>query len=99
MHSHDGSGSCNSNGIVQTPCPDDEIIQMIRDGVPGTSSGDGLVQCIRKAGSSDVSKYYKAARIYNSGSIAPDGDLAAGCCMHCYASDIANRLTGWVCEN
>ena len=96
MQSHDGSGSCNSNGNVQTPCPNDEIIQMIRDGVIGTSSGDGLVQCLAAAGTSDVSKYYRAARIYNSGSIAPSGDLGAGVATHCYASDIANRLTGWV---
>lgn len=37
-----------------------------------------------------------AARLYNSGSIAPGGDLGAGGSTHCYASDIANRLTGWV---
>lgn len=96
MQSHDGSGSCNNNENIQTPCPDDEIIQMIHDGVAGTSSGNGLVQCLAQAGTSDVSKYYKAARIYNSGSIAASGDLGTGVATHCYASDIANRLTGWV---
>lgn len=96
MQSHDGSGSCNRNGNVQTPCPGDEIIQMIRDGVAGTPSGDGIVQCLAEDGTSDVSKYYRAARIYNSGSIAASGDLGAGVATHCYASDIANRLTGWI---
>lgn len=96
MQSHDGAGSCNQDANVQIPCPTDEIVQMIHDGVAGTSAGDGLVQGLSEAGSSDVSKYYKAARIYNSGSIAAGGDLEAGCCTHCYASDIANRLTGWV---
>jgi len=48
-----------------------------------------------QAGGSDVSTYYKAARIYNSGSIDPSGNLGAGIATHCYASDIANRLTGW----
>ena len=39
--------------------------------------------------------YYKAARIYNSGSIASTKNLGQGIATHCYASDIANRLTGW----
>jgi len=43
-----------------------------------------------------ISRYYKAARIYNSGSIAASGKLEDGIATHCYASDIANRLTGWV---
>lgn len=40
--------------------------------------------------------YLQAARIYNSGSIAPSGNLEDGIATHCYSSDIANRLTGWV---
>jgi hypothetical protein len=39
--------------------------------------------------------YYRAARFYNSGEIDPSGDLGKGSATHCYASDIANRLTGW----
>lgn len=99
MQDHDGSGSCNKasvGGAVSTPCPADEITQMIKDGTSGTSQGDGLQQCISQAACSDVSKYYKAARIYNSGSVDASGDLGAGIATHCYASDIANRLTGWV---
>lgn len=34
--------------------------------------------------------------MYNGGSVDPSGDLGKGCCTKCYASDIANRLTGWV---
>jgi hypothetical protein len=94
MQSHDGSGSCN-NGGVQNPCPASEITQMITDGTAGTSSGDGLKQCIAESGATDVSMYYKAARIYNSGSINSNGNLGAGVATHCYASDVANRLTGW----
>ena len=30
------------------------------------------------------------------GSVDPSGDLGKGISTHCYASDIANRLTGWV---
>lgn len=95
MQSHDGTGSCN-NGAVQDPCPSSEITQMIKDGTTGTASGDGLEQTMSQSGATDVSKYYKAARIYNSGSIASSGDLGAGIATHCYSSDIANRLTGWV---
>ena len=50
---------------------------------------------MQQAGSTDVSQYYKAARIYNSGSVT-DNDLGAGVATHCYAADVANRLTGWV---
>jgi len=95
MQSHDGTGSCN-NGAVHDPCPSDEITQMIKDGSTGTAAGDGLEQTISQSGATDVSKYYKGARIYNSGSIASSGKLEDGIATHCYSSDIANRLTGWV---
>lgn len=40
--------------------------------------------------------YYQAARIYNSGSLADDGDLSSPTkSTRCYVSDIANRLQGW----
>ena len=94
MQSHNGAGTCN-DGSVQDPCPTSEITQMIQDGSAGTSSGDGLKQCLAETSASDVSMYYKAARIYNSGSIDASGNLGAGIATHCYASDIANRLTGW----
>lgn len=97
MQSHDGTGTCNSDGDVQDPCPMSEITQMIEDGTEGTSSGDGLEQCLSESGATDVSMYYKAARIYNSGSIASDGNLDDGNgATPCYSCDIANRLTGWV---
>lgn len=96
MQSHNGKGSCNINGAVQNPCPASEIEQMIRDGTMGTADGDGLQQLIAaNGGSSDAASYYKAARCYNSGSIAANGNLGAGIATHCYASDIANRLLGW----
>jgi len=94
MQSHNGAGTCN-DGSVQNPCPQSEITQMITDGTSGTSSGWGLVDCIAHSGASDVSKYYIAARIYNSGSVAPGGNLGQGGATHCYVSDIANRLVGW----
>lgn len=70
-------------------------MQMVRDGVQGTESGDGLMQLLQQADAEDVSRYYKAARMYNSGSIAQGGNLDAGIATHCYASDVANRLVGW----
>ncbi|KAK5116074.1 hypothetical protein LTR85_009356 [Meristemomyces frigidus] len=82
MQSHNGTGTCNTNnaalslsGTVQTPCPASEIHQQIQDGTAGTSSGDGLEQCLQKQGQTDVSQYYRAARMYNGGSIDPTGDL------------------------
>lgn len=96
MQDHDGAGTCNENGNVQTPCPTGVITQMIREGTAGTNSGDGLANCINQAGTSADQAFYKAARLYNSGSIDGSTRLECGIATHCYASDIANRLTGWV---
>ena len=68
----------------------------ISEGTAGTSSGDGLAQCTNESGTSDVSAFYKAARLYNAGEIHSKGDLGAPGAIGCYASDIANRRTGWV---
>ena len=98
MQSHNGTGSCNRDSVVQDPCPQSEITQMVEDGTAGTSSGDGLVQCITETGVAvgDVSRYYRAARIYNGGVSGYNKDnLGSGCCTLCYASDVANRLRGW----
>jgi hypothetical protein len=126
MQSHNGPGSCNTQGQVQDPvsdilrvayswgvfrssslrpqirnadseffqCPESEIRQMVSDGVQGTPSGDGLVQAMSEAGTSGAQQYYRAARIYNSGSIS-DGVLSVGGSISTYCSDIANRLLGW----
>ncbi|OGE54037.1 hypothetical protein PENARI_c006G01609 [Penicillium arizonense] len=91
MQSHDGSGTC----VGVTPCPSSMIKQMIEDGTTGTSAGDGLQQCYQAQSGSEVAKYYKAARTYNSGSIDASGNLGQGGATHCYASDIANRVRGW----
>ncbi|KAI9720843.1 MAG: hypothetical protein M1812_002682 [Candelaria pacifica] len=85
MQSHNGADYNPNNSKAS-------IVQMIRDGTQGTNSGDGLVQGINQSGN-----VYAAARIYNSGSIAKDGNLSNGNgATACYVSDIANRLTGWV---
>jgi len=89
-----GVASCN-DGTVINPCPDATIAQMIAEGA-GIGMEVGLSIGIAQTGVSDVSKYYKAARIYNSGSIASSGNLGQGIATHCYVSDIANRLLGWV---
>ena len=86
---------------------------MISDGVYGTPAypSDGLMQALAQAETSDgatgAQAYYIAARLYNSGS----GSLASSrrrgldlsspqdAATQCYASDIANRLVGWVGVN
>ena len=86
------------NGKLQTPCPPSQIFGMIFDGVGGTPSGDGLAGILNEwAQGNDAQGYYRAARQYNTGSIAADGNLnEGGHSTNCYASDIANRLMGWV---
>ncbi|OQD69056.1 hypothetical protein PENPOL_c002G07601 [Penicillium polonicum] len=95
MQSHAGEGSCNKDGSKTTPCPSSMIKQMIQDGTAGTTQGDGLKQCFEAQSGATATKYYKAARTYNSGSIDSSGNLGQGGATHCYASDIANRVRGW----
>ncbi|KAJ5115624.1 hypothetical protein N7476_005116, partial [Penicillium atrosanguineum] len=93
MQSHAGTGSCGSD--KQSPCAKSEILQMIKDGTEGTPSGDGLKQCLTKNGKNGATAYYRAARCYNSGSVASSGNLGQGGSTHCYVSDVVNRLLGW----
>jgi hypothetical protein len=44
LQTHNGIGSCNEDGAMEDPCPDNEIKQMIHDGTLGTDHGDGLKQ-------------------------------------------------------
>ncbi|XRM42207.1 hypothetical protein ABZX51_005434 [Aspergillus tubingensis] len=96
MQSFQGTGTCYG----KSTCSDSEIVQMIRDGAIGTSSsgGYGLASYLDLADRTGVAAYYRAARLYNSGvnslKSTTNLDLASGA-TSCYASDIANRLTGW----
>lgn len=99
MQDHEGTHSCNNKDKVLTPCPDDQILGMITDGVSGTVKGNGLAGAITSSDEDGVEfaqAYYRAARFYNSGIIDSSGDLEKGTATHCYASDVANRLVGWV---
>lgn len=70
---------------------------MIADGTAGTENGEGLAEVINMLSGSygDVTVFYKTARYYNAGQIPGNGDLGAAGATRCYASDVANRLTGW----
>lgn len=57
MQDHNGTASCNTAGVLTTPCPQDTITQMIRDGTAGTPYGDGLEQLLKQTGVSDVQEY------------------------------------------
>ncbi|KAK5687731.1 hypothetical protein LTS10_001871 [Elasticomyces elasticus] len=102
MQSHSGQGSCNTGigqaGTTSNPCNLDQVTLMIKDGVAGTESGDGLQQLHQKVGGDDAKSFYVASRMYNSGanSISSNGDLNAGGSTAAYASNIANRLRGFV---
>ncbi|PGH12519.1 hypothetical protein AJ80_06680 [Polytolypa hystricis UAMH7299] len=72
MQSHSGAGTCNSDRspfTVQNPCPNSMITQMIRDGCYGIASGLGLRTAVDRVGGKGAEELYKAARVYNSGSI------------------------------
>lgn len=95
MQSHNGSGSCA--GV--SPCPQNQIVQMVTDGTAGTPNGDGLQQTFAAAsgatGDFGSRGFYADDRLYNSGS-ANYGNLNDGITSTaCYSMDVANRLTGW----
>ncbi|KIY03049.1 uncharacterized protein Z520_01515 [Fonsecaea multimorphosa CBS 102226] len=65
------------------------ILQMVRDGVEGTKSGDGLKQCFQRQ-----KNWYAALRQYNSGSVDVNNlDDGMGATAN-YVRDVANRLIG-----
>lgn len=112
LQGHAGNATCNSGtvgvpGTVLNPCPDNQIYGMIQDGVGGTTAGDGLAGILntatvkmRAAGvmidGGNARTHYIAARQYNSGSVDVQKLENGYTAVACYASDIANRLQGWV---
>ena len=97
MQSNQGDNSCFGLQAGQ-PCSSKTISGMLMDGTSGTAAGDGLAAILQDQatqGYNGAQLYYRAARIYNSGSVATDGLLEHGGATHCYVSSIANRLTGW----
>lgn len=101
MQSFDGTASCNQGGVVTTPCPADNIKNQIFEGLGLLGRPFGFQQAMAQADPAKypgVANYYRAARIYNSGSIAGN-NLGAGIATHCYSSDIANRLMGWTTDS
>lgn len=97
MQSHNGKSSCNTGkgSTPVSPCPYEQIHGMISDGTTGSTGS--LQACIEQWKVDDESTtYYRAARCYNSGSVASSGNLGDGITSTaCYASDVANRLVGW----
>lgn len=106
LQSFNGKGTCNRNGTLDTPCPQPVIKQMIEEGTAAPVDGITLVGALNQAldlpGCEEAQAFYRAARLYNSGpnSLGPatNGDLGSpidGATL-CYASDIVNRLMGWI---
>lgn len=87
--------------------PRASILEMIHEGVQGTTSGGttgnggpGYVQILSGGlgwvNDPEPGNPYTAARVYNSGSVAADGNLdGVKWGTKSYANDIANRLLGW----
>jgi hypothetical protein len=54
-----------------------------------------LESCIQQATGNNI---YEALRLYNSGSVAADGDLSSPNSVGTpsYVNDVANRFHGWI---
>lgn len=109
MQDHAGAYSCNRGAKGETwglvnPCPADQIMGMIRDGVSGTTAGDELAALLNLAAvvsggaldGSSAQLYYQVARAYNSGQLDRTNLDFKFSSSRCYSMDIANRLTGWI---
>jgi hypothetical protein len=79
MQSYEGKGSCSDPTLLK-PCPYKEIEQMVMDGTAPNKAGVDLQDLIERSNATDVSKYYIAARMYNSGinSIGSNKQLSVG---------------------
>ncbi|MCJ1250349.1 hypothetical protein MMC30_007575 [Trapelia coarctata] len=97
VHVISTNNGVQNNGILQSHAgvgysaadPAGSIVQMIKDGILGTSSGDGLVQTVTKNGG-----LWEGIRAYNSGSV-DKSNLSNGLgSTSSYCSDVANRLLG-----
>lgn len=69
--------------------PQGSILQMVRDGTEGTSSGDGLKQLYAR-----YHNYYEAFRGYNSGSVNQNDLNDPVGATGTYVQSVANRLMG-----
>ena len=69
--------------------PNGSILQMVRDGTEGTSSGDGLKQLYAR-----YHNYYEAFRGYNSGSVNQNDLNDPVGATGTYVQSVANRLMG-----
>lgn len=99
MQSHNGDGTCA--GAPAGGCSNEMILQMIRDGTAGTIHGDGLQQLLAETqgylggAGGNARAFYAAARKYNSGSVDYTNLNNGFTSTACYATDVANRFTGW----
>ena len=77
-------------GVAFNPSdPQGSILQMVRDGTEGTSSGDGLKQLYAR-----YHNYYEAFRGYNSGSVDQNDLNDPVGATGTYVQSVANRLMG-----
>jgi len=98
MQDHDGGGTCNSDvtGQVQNPCPSSEIQQMISDGTGGTDMVMHLLSALMRADGPMMRTFIGLREFTIVALLRAVAIFEDGIATHCYASDIANRLTGWV---
>lgn len=87
-----GAGTASCHSLAQgpvSPCPTSKIRDMIHEGTAGQGLRTSLKESLDAfSTTTDDSKYYKAARRYNSGSQVTNPNLGHSATA-CYASDIA----------
>lgn len=104
FQAYNGAGTCANTKT----CPMSSIQQMTKDGICGTplASGQGNQKGLEQdyedpqvaSATEAAQRWYRVARLYNSGSINAT-DLNDGFeSTACYVMDVANRVTGQWCK-
>ncbi|OAG03079.1 uncharacterized protein CC84DRAFT_1178611 [Paraphaeosphaeria sporulosa] len=98
MNNFDETGCLNAWGpnseaevaVVKSVSPNEKVQN---PGLFECANGDHT--CNENGNLRNVSKYYKALVLYNSGVLAESGNQGDGRATACYASNLASRLMGW----
>lgn len=104
------TSQCSGTNCKQlSTCSTSSIVQMVRDGVCGTPTapGGGYQKGLQQdyadpqvaTASEEAQRWYRVARLYNSGSIDTANLNDGFTSTNCYVMDIANRITGQWCKS
>lgn len=104
FQAYNGAGTCDNT----TDCPMNSIQQMAKDGICGTplASGQGNQKGLEQdyedpqvaSATEEAQRWYRVARLYNSGSVDTANLNNGFTSTACYVMDVVNRVMGQWCK-